>query len=47
MLTNNFDMRKWKEEQIAYFKKYMKNFPKGSKEYAILQKGIEELEKSL
>jgi len=25
----------------------MKNFQKGSKEYAILQKGIEELERSL
>ncbi len=47
MLHNNIDMRKWKEEQISYFRKYMKNFQKGSREYTILQRGIEELERSL
>jgi hypothetical protein len=47
MLHREADMIKWKQEQISYFKKYMKSFKKGTKEYTILQNGVEELEGSL
>ena len=41
------DMNKWKQEQISYFRKYMKTFKKGTREYAILESGVAELERSL
>ncbi len=47
MLQKEADMQNWKKEQISYFKKYMKNFKKGTREFTILKNGIEELEKSL
>jgi len=47
MLHTETDMQNWKKEQISYFKKYMKNFKKGTREFTILQNGIQELEKSL
>lgn len=47
MLQKESDMIKWKQEQISYFKKYMKSFKKGTREHTILQNGVEELENSL
>ena len=47
MLRTESDMIKWKQEQISYFKKYLKSFKKGSREYTILQNGVQELESSL
>lgn len=43
-MKSNIDS--WKNDQINYFKSYLKNFEKGSKEYNILMNGISELEKS-
>lgn len=47
MQHTEVDMIKWKKEQISYFKKYMKSFKKGTREYSILENGVEELEKTL
>ena len=41
------DTSKWRTEQLNYFKQYLNSFSKNSKEYLLLSKGIEELEKSL
>lgn len=44
---NNYksDTLNWKNEQIAVFKKYIKNFKPGSVEYIKLSQGIKDLEK--
>ncbi len=47
MIQNNFDMKRWKLEQIKYFKKYQSTFPKNSKEYKILDESIRKLESTL
>lgn len=47
MIHSEIEMRKWKREQVKYFKKYMKSFPAGSKEHDLLKKGIEDLENSI
>jgi len=47
MIHNNFDMKRWKLEQIKYFKKYQSTFPKNSKEYKILGESIKKLESTL
>lgn len=44
MIQNNFDMKRWKLEQIKYFKKYQSTFPKNSREYRILDESIKKLE---
>jgi len=44
MLHSEHDMKKWKKEQINYFKKYLGAFREGTKEFSLLKKGIEELE---
>ncbi|MBP7738226.1 MAG: hypothetical protein KA369_19780 [Spirochaetes bacterium] len=47
MITNGHDTNKWKREQLDYFKRYLSTFHIDSKEYKIILKGIEDLEKSL
>ena len=47
MIHNNFDMKRWKLEQIKYFRKYQSTFPKNSKEYKILEESIKKLESTL
>ncbi len=47
MMTNSHDTNKWKREQLEYFKRYLDSFHIDSKEYKIILKGIEDLEKSL
>ncbi len=46
MINSDGDLRNWKEEQINYFKGYLNNFRKDTKEYKLLLAGIKELEKS-
>lgn len=41
------DINKWKLEQLECFKKYLSAFHINSKEYGIIMKGIQDLEKSL
>ena len=36
----------WKQEQLNYFEEYKKSFKKNSKEYNLIQSGIDHLEKS-
>jgi hypothetical protein len=36
----------WKNEQVKYFKGYLNNFKKDSKEYKMILDGISDLEKS-
>ncbi len=43
-MKKEMDLKEWKNEQINYFKNYLKVFEKNSKEYQIVQKGIKELE---
>ena len=38
------DSLNWKNEQIAVFKKYIKNFKPGTVEYMKLAQGIKDLE---
>lgn len=45
MVCSKHDMKKWKSEQVSYFKKYLQNFDENSKQYSILTNGIAELEK--
>ena len=40
-------MKKWKQEQIRYYTNYLSGFNRESREYRVLEKGIEELKKSL
>ncbi len=47
MIHSEIEMKKWKREQVKYFKKYMKSFPSGSKEHDLLMKGIEDLESTI
>lgn len=47
MAINNLDMNRWKREQLEYFKRYLNSFHIDSKEYNIIMKGIQELEKTL
>jgi hypothetical protein len=47
MTITNLDMNKWKREQLEYFKRYLNSFHIDSKEYNIIMKGIQDLEKSL
>jgi hypothetical protein len=47
MIAKSADMNKWKREQLEYFKKYLNSFHIDSKEYNIIMKGIQDLEKSL
>jgi hypothetical protein len=37
-------MKKWRNEQLEYFKSYMKSFKKNSREYKLLKKSINQLE---
>ncbi len=46
MVTTNSGPEKWKEEQLSYFKEYIKSFKPGSREYNQIAKGIFDLEKS-
>ena len=47
MIQSDGDLRNWKQEQLNYFKGYLANFKKDSREYKLLVEGIRELEKSL
>ncbi len=47
MVAKNADMNKWKHEQLEYFKKYLDTFHIDTREYNIIMKGIQDLEKSL
>lgn len=47
MTYSTDDIKKWKIEQIEYFKQYIKSFKNHSKEYSLIKDGIAELEKSL
>jgi hypothetical protein len=47
MAVNNQEANKWKLEQLEYFKKYLGTFNINSKEYGLIVKGIQDLEKSL
>jgi hypothetical protein len=47
MSYNNEDMKKWKMEQIDYFRQYLKSFKNHTKEYNQIIEGIRELENSL
>lgn len=46
MVTANSGSEKWKEEQLSYFKEYIKSFKPGSREYNQIARGICDLEKS-
>jgi hypothetical protein len=41
------DIRNWKKAQIEYFRGYLNNFQKDSREYNLLIDGIRELEKNI
>ncbi len=45
MVTINAGIDKWKEEQLSYFKEYIKSFTPGTKEYKQIARGILDLEK--
>ena len=45
MVTINAGIDKWKEEQLSYFKEYIKSFTPGTKEYNQIARGIFDLEK--
>lgn len=47
MIQSEGDLRNWKQEQLKYFKGYLGNFKKDSREYKLLVEGIRELEQSL
>jgi len=47
MVTKHHDMNKWKREQLEYFKKYLSAFNTDSREYNLIMKGIQDLEKSM
>ncbi|MCU0844597.1 MAG: hypothetical protein MUC76_06690 [Spirochaetes bacterium] len=47
MIQSDGDLRNWKQEQLNYFKGYLDNFRKDSREYKLLLEGIRELENSL
>ena len=47
MIHSNTELKSWKNEQIAYFREYLKTFDKGSREYEIIKSGIERLEKNI
>ncbi|MBN2160524.1 MAG: hypothetical protein JW807_14105 [Spirochaetes bacterium] len=47
MAAKKSEMNRWKREQLEYFKRYLGSFHIDSKEYQIIMKGIQELEKSL
>ena len=47
MITTEKNMSDWKREQLDYFRKYITRFSEDSREYKLLKKGIEELERSL
>ncbi|HNU92187.1 MAG TPA: hypothetical protein PKO25_09970 [Spirochaetota bacterium] len=47
MIHTEGDLRNWKQEQLKYFKGYLGNFKKDSREYKLLVEGIRELENSL
>ena len=46
MVTINSGAEKWKEEQLSYFKEYIKSFKPGSREYNQIARGICDLEKN-
>jgi hypothetical protein len=45
MAQNLSIMKKWKKEQLNYFKEYLSTFDEGSREYNLILKGIKKLEK--
>ncbi len=47
MIQSDGDLRDWKQEQLNYFKGYLDNFRKDTREYKLLLEGIRELENSL
>ncbi len=47
MITDNLDTNKWKREQLEYYKRYLNSFHINSREYNLIMKGIQDLEKSL
>ena len=47
MIHNKDELKKWKIDQLNYFKRYLVTFQANSKEYNLIKTGIEQLEKSL
>lgn len=47
MIHTEQDMKRWKSEQIDYFRKYLGSFEKESAEYRTIKRGIAELEKTM
>jgi len=47
MIHTELDMKRWKKEQLDYFKRYMGSFEKESSMYRTLERGISELEKTM
>ncbi|MFA5518342.1 MAG: hypothetical protein WDA74_03725 [Spirochaetota bacterium] len=45
MVVINKDIDKWKNEQISYFREYIKSFKPGTKKYNQIAQGIFDLEK--
>lgn len=46
MINTDVDMKRWKKEQIDYFRSYLGSFEKDSAMYRTLERGIAELEKT-
>ncbi len=47
MVIHNHDTTKWKREQLDYYRKYLDSFRIDSREYNLILKGIQDLERSL
>ncbi len=47
MIHSERELKNWKIEQLNYFRGYLDNFKKDSREYQLLISGIKELEKNL
>ncbi len=44
MLTADSNMNRWKNEQLSYFKEYLKSFKPGSRQHKEILRGIRDLE---
>jgi len=47
MVMVNSTIKNWKNEQLSYFKEYIKAFEPGTREYTQIEKGIADLEKTI
>jgi hypothetical protein len=46
-MYNFNNSKEWKQDQLKYFKEYLKSFDKDSREYKKIKSGIKDLEKNL